>query len=150
MKTRVEYKEKFNVYGYTSPLLNEASHEREVTLLRENYESKLKSILKDGDSLNFVIWFEDETHWFYHFGVETWDNFADEDATCVEVSGGYYFVGTFSTDVPISEAWEQLMGVDVNSTPVVEIIEHGTRKYFERFDKDGNYELWAPIVNQNS
>ena len=48
------------MYGYTSPMMNESTYERELAALRENYESKLKSIVEDGDSLGFVIWFADD------------------------------------------------------------------------------------------
>lgn len=150
MKTRVEFRETFSVYGYTSPMINEASQEREEALLRENYEAKLKSILEDGARLCVVIWFVDEKHWFYHIGVTKWDDFSDEQATCVEVPGGYYAVGTVTTDVPALDAWMQLMKVELSArdnVPVISIVEQETRKYFENYiDEDGNYELWAPIV----
>ena len=151
MKTRIEYREKFNIYGYTSPLMNEVSYEREVALLWENYESKLKSILAEGDHLSFVIWFKDEQHWFYHFGVRRWDHFANENATCVEVPSGYYAVGTAVFDVPVADAWNQLMDARLDAAgnvPVMEILEQANRKYLESYiDKDGNYEVWTPIVD---
>lgn len=154
MKTRIEYRDTFNVFGYTSPLINEISQTKEVTLLREKYESKLKTILGDGNNLYFVIWFVDEQNWFYHFGVTKWDNFTKENATCVEVPAGYYIVGKVTADIPALEAWEQLMKIELNlenNVPVVEIIEQETRKYFECYiDNDGNYEIWAPIVDNNA
>ena len=148
MKIRVEYREKFNVYGYTSPLINEASQEYEVNSLRTSYESKLKSNLDDGDSLSFVIWFVDEQHWHYHIGITKWDNFTEE-ATCVEVPAGYYAVGTVPAGVPDLTAWEQLLKTQLSAAgniPVVEIVEQDTRKYIESYiDDAGNYEIWAPI-----
>lgn len=145
MKTRVEYKGTFNVYGYTSSLIDEASQEREVALLHENYGLKLKSILEDGDNLICAIWFVDEQHWFYHLGVTKWKNYINDNAICLEIPAGYYAVGMVTAGVPALEAWEQLMGTKLNlenNVPVVEIVEQETRKYFEKYiDKDGNYEI---------
>jgi predicted transcriptional regulator YdeE len=146
MKTKLECREKFYVYGYSSPVINETTHEKEVELLRKTYEDKLRSVSEDDSHLYFVIWFVDENHWIYHFGISKWDSFADSKATCVEVPAGYYAVGTVQEGMPILEAWDEMFKTGFSSIGV--LVDEENRKYFERFSKCGNYEIWAPVVKK--
>jgi len=144
MDIRFERRGGFRVFGYSIEL-NISSHERDIALLRDKYESKLIAISDRGLGLYFVTWLTKNDNYIYHFGVDHQTQIhIDETATCVEVPSGYYAVATVPKEMPILEAWNELFETALDAMGVVPNIEHGI--YFEFFKENGVCEIWAPLL----
>ena len=140
---RFEERNTFFVSGY-SVKTSEASMEKDVALLREKYEDKLRSI---APHLYLVGWYTENGDAIYLLGVETQNQTPiAEDATCVEVPTGCFAVGAVPEGAPIMAAW----GGFFEKIPALGAaidMEHG---YFVGcFDENGGCELWTPVVKSD-
>jgi len=137
MEMRLEEKNAFYVSGYSMET-TEATLEKDVLILREKYEAKLRSI---SNSLYFVSWEKDDKM-IYHFSAPT-PNATPDGMTRVEVSAGNFAIATVPEGVPTLTAWHQFFET-MTATLGVNIDMEATH-YVEHFDENGVCELWIPV-----
>jgi len=140
MNIRFEKRDTFYVSGFSMET-NEANLERDVALLRERYEDKLRVI---SSCLYFAAWTGKDDEMVYHFSVET-SGETPEGTTTVEVPSGYFAVASVPKGTPILPAWHEFFaslpstGAEINQEYSI---------YLEYFNQNGDCELWIPIVEK--
>jgi len=141
MDMRIEKREAFYVSGY-SVKANEATHERDLALLREKYESKLKSLTP---LLYFVAWIAEDGEYTLLLGVQAQNQTPiAKGAPCIEVPAGCFAVGVVPEGTPIMTAWGDFFETGIPALGVAFDVEHGV--YFGCFDETGGCELWTPVI----
>jgi len=144
MDIRFENRSAFYVSGY-SVETNESSHEKDIALLREKHEDKLRSISKNGFGLYFVTWLTESNNYIYLFGIEKHDKTPiDEAAACVKIPAANFAVATVPGGMPVLEAWAELFETGLQSVGSAPNTEHGI--YFEFFNEIGVCEIWVPVI----
>lgn len=142
MKIRFENRDKFKIYGYMAET-NSDNNDHDLALLWTKYEMKLKQIPDSNSCLYGAMWYTDETHkqYCYLLGIET--NKFQDDMLCLEIPTGYFAIATVPQEMTGVEAWTEFFAQELPAKRLVPDENHGI--YFEFFDKNGCYELWAPI-----
>ena len=147
MDIRFENREKFKVCGYKI-VSDEENFERDVEPLWNKHETELRKIPESKSCLYGVTWYKDKTQGLYYYlvGVETAK--PQDDMVCVEVPAAHFIVATIPKGMTRLEAWWNLPFEDVVPAKGYAPDEsHGI--YFEFYDKNGNFEIWAPVIPMN-
>ena len=141
MEIRFENRDKFKVYGYLIES-DEENFERDVEPLWKKHENELRQIPESKSCLYGVTWYTDETHqrYYYLVGIET--SKPQSDMVCVEIPAGHFVIATIPKGMTRLEAWWKYFE-DVPSRGYAPDEKHGI--YFEFFDKNRNFEIWAPV-----
>jgi len=113
MNIRFESRDTFHVSGYPMET-NESSHERDIALLRDKHEYKLRSLPENGSGLYFVSWLTKNNNYIYHLGDEKQNQTPiAEDATCVEVPAACFAVATVPEGMPVLTAWAEFFEIGI-------------------------------------
>ncbi|MCL2862496.1 MAG: effector binding domain-containing protein [Methanimicrococcus sp.] len=150
MDIRFETKNSFYVSGYPTET-TEASLEKDCAILREKYESKLRSVSnrfffasymsKDGAP---VLPMTDGGVMIYLFGVEAGSQTpVTEGATCIAIPAARFAVAAVPKGAPILAAWHEFFEKGIPEIGAE--IDMNYMFYFEAFDENGACELWIPV-----
>jgi len=141
MDIRFENRDTFYVCGY-SVETNEASLEKDVAILREKYEDRLREI---SPRLYFVSWITKDDNMIYHFSVETSDEEIPGGMVRIEVPAARFAVATVPEKMPVLAAWHDFFATKIPSLGAT--IDENYGIYFEFFNENGVCELWIPVVS---
>jgi len=141
MNIRFENRDKFKVCGYMIES-DEENFEHDVGQLWNKHENELKKIPESNSCLYAVTWYTDETQerYCYLVGIET--NKPHNEMVCVEIPAGHFVIASIPKGMTRLEAWWNYFE-DVPAKGYAPDESHGI--YFEFYDKNGNFEIWAPV-----
>jgi len=144
MNIRFENKETFYISGY-SVETSEATLEKDCAMLRQKYESKLRSV---SDHLYFLSWATKEGAMTYLLGVEaTGQTPATEGAICKRVPAKRFAATIVPDGASILATWYEFFAFFEKEIPSMGggAIDLEFPFYFESFDENGVCELWIPV-----